>query len=191
MFLIVLIVMTAFSGCKDQKEPTAGSTPAEKKRYFPVLDFLKGQIRIVDSLPSAILKITIEKNRKDSAFIQRDEFNKLAQEFAMPALEQNMLEKNFKENSFIDQTTQSATFNYIALNDRSDLQRVDVLAGTDELQSKVKSVFIQESMNNKDTIIVKKLYWQSNKRFQIITIMHAPGTQNTVRQLLVIWDAGG
>jgi ABC-type sugar transport system ATPase subunit len=70
------------------------------------------------------------------------------------------------------------------------VQRVDVLATPDELYSKVKSIFIQRLVNKSDTIIVKKLYWQTNKHFQIATIIQAPNQPKKMKQLQVTWDAG-
>jgi hypothetical protein len=190
MFLMVLLAVTTLCSCKDQNKTAVVETTAEKKSYFPVIDFLKGQISYVDSLPSAILKIVIKNKRSDSSYIRRDEFNEIAKDFIPPELEQKSFEKNYKENSFLDQTTQSATFNYAATDIKSPLQRVDVLATADEMYSKVKSVFIQEDISKNDTTIVKKLFWQTNKRLQVITIMRVPGQQDAINQMQVIWDAG-
>jgi hypothetical protein len=189
-FMIILIGAVFFSNCKDQKPTTTTPEQTVKKSYFPVVDFLKGQIHNVDSLPSAILKIVIENNKPDSSYIKREEFDKLAQDFILADLQQNNFEKNFKESSFIDQTTQSATFNYTSTNSKLSLQRVDVLATPDELYSKVKSIFIQQTLNKNDTIIVKKLYWQTNKHFQIATSLQAPNQTKKIKQLQVTWDAG-
>jgi hypothetical protein len=189
-FLIILIGAVFFSNCKDQKPTTTALEQTEKKSYFPVVDFLKGQIHYVDSLPTAILKIVTENNKPDSSYIKRDEFDKLAQDFILPDLQQDIFEKNFKESSFIDQTTQSATFNYISTDSKLSLQRVDVLATPDELNSKVKSIFLQQTLNKNDTIIVKKLYWQTNKHFQIATIIQAPNQPKKIKQLQLTWDAG-
>jgi hypothetical protein len=189
-FFIILIGAVSFSNCKDQKPTPAAPEQTEKKSYFPVVDFLKGQIHYVDSLPTAILKIVTENNKPDSSYIKHDEFDKLAQDFILPDLQQDIFEKNFKESSFIDQTTQSATFNYTSTDNKLSLQRVDVLATPDELYSKVKSIFLQLMLNKKDTIIVKKLYWQTNKHFQIATIIQAPNQPKKMKQLQLTWDAG-
>jgi hypothetical protein len=189
-FMIILIGVVFLSSCKDQKPATTAPEQTEKKNYFPVVDFLKGQIHYVDSLPSAILKIVTENNKQDSSYVKRDEFDKLAQDFILSDLQQNNFEKNFKESSFIDQTTQSATFNYTSTDSKLSLQRVDVLATPDELYSKVKSIFIQQTLNKSDTIIIKKLYWQTNKHFQIATSVQAPGQPRKIKQLRVTWDAG-
>ncbi|HSZ86866.1 MAG TPA: hypothetical protein VK787_12610 [Puia sp.] len=188
--MLILIGAVSLNSCKDQKPATTTPEQTEKKNFFPVLDFLKGQIHYVDSLPSAILKIITENNKPDSSYIKREEFDKLAQDFILPDLQQNVFEKSFKESSFIDQTTQSATFNYTSTDSKLSVQRVDVLATPDELYSKVKSIFIQQTLNKNDTIIVKKLYWQTNKHFQIATITQAPNQSKKMKQLQVTWDAG-
>ncbi|HLY70265.1 MAG TPA: hypothetical protein VKR53_11095 [Puia sp.] len=188
--MILLFGAAALSGCKDQKPALTAAEQTEKKSFFPVVDFLKGQIHYVDSLPTAILKIVTENNKRDSSYIKRSEFDKLAQDFILPDLRQDVFEANFKESSFIDQTTQSATFNYTSANPGLSLQRVDVLATPDELYSKVKSIFIQQTLNKSDTIIVKKLYWQSNKHFQMATILQVAGQPRKTNQLQVTWDAG-
>jgi hypothetical protein len=188
--MIILTGATFFNSCKDQKPTTAPVEQTEKKSYFPVVDFLKGQIHYVDSLPVAILKIVTENNKRDSSYIKSEEFDKLAQDFILPDLQQDIFEKGFKESSFIDQTTQSATFNYISTDSKLSLQRVDVLATPDELYSKVKSIFLQQTLNKNDTIIVKKMYWQTNKHFQIATSVQAPDQPKKIKQLQVTWDAG-
>ncbi|HEX4374101.1 MAG TPA: hypothetical protein VHZ50_12425, partial [Puia sp.] len=179
--IIILIGTTFFNSCKDQKPTATAPEQTEKKPYFPVVDFLKGQIHYADSLPVAILKVVTENNKPDSSYIKREEFDKLAQDFILPDLQQDLFEKNFKESSFIDQTTQSATFNYTSNDNKLSLQRVDVLATPDELSSKVKSIFLQQTLNKNDTIIVKKLYWQTNKHFQIATSVQAPNQTKKIK----------
>jgi hypothetical protein len=76
------------------------------------------------------------------------------------------------------------------INKYPQLQRVDVLATPDELYSRVKSIFMQSSINKNDTIIVKKLFWQTNKHFQVITITQVPNQPKKIRQLTVTWEAG-
>ena len=190
-FLItILICTTTLYSCKDEKPSIIKPEQKEKGNYFPVSGFLKGQIHYADSIPTAMLKIVTKNNKLDSAYIKRDEFDNLVHDFIFPELEQNIFEKEFKENSFIDQTTQSATFTYSSNNSKLQLQRVDVLATADESYSKVKSVFMQATINKNDTIIVKKLYWQTNKYFQVATITMLPNQSKTVSQIKVIWDAG-
>jgi hypothetical protein len=188
-FLIAISIgIITCSGCKNKEPTIEAPKQTEKKNYFPVADFLKGQIRIVDSLPTAILKIVITNNKSDSAYIQRDEFNGLAREFIFPELEQQGFENNFTESSFVDQTTQSATFAYFSKNSKLELQRVDVLATPDELYSKVKSIFMQATMLKNDTIVIKKLFWQTNDHFQVTTLIQAPNKPKIMKQLRIIWD---
>ncbi len=190
-FILIFIAAPFFlSSCHNDKPAELPADQQQKKSFFPVADFLKGQIHYADSLPTAKLKITTQNNKIDSLYIERAEFNKIAQGFILPELEQNNFEKEFKEASFVDATTQSATFNYTSTNARSALQRIDVLATPDELYSKVKSIFLQETINKADTIIVKKMFWQTNKYFQIVSSIQPPNQAKTISQIKVTWAAG-
>lgn len=188
--IIILIGSTTLWSCDNEKPSPITPQQKEMGNYFPVVDFLKGQIHYADSLPSAMLKIVTKNNKSDSVYITRSEFDNLAHDFIFPELQQNIFEKEFKESSFVDQTTQSATFSYYSKNNKLQLQRVDVLATPDELHGKVKTVFMQAAMNKNDTFIVKKLYWQANKNFQVTTISVLPNQSKTISQLKVVWDAG-
>jgi hypothetical protein len=96
------LLVLALCGCKNHQPSQAPPQQPEKKVYFPIADFLKGQIHYADSLPSAKLKVVTENGKSDSAYIHQDEFDQLAQEFLLPDLEQNAFEKRFKETAFID-----------------------------------------------------------------------------------------
>jgi hypothetical protein len=188
--IIILIGSTILHSCKNEKPSSTTPEQKEIRNYFPVAGFLKGQIHYADSLPSAMLKLATKNNKSDSVYISRSEFDNLAHDFIFPELEQNIFEKEFKESSFVDQTTQSAIFTYSSDNNKLQLQRVDVLATPDELYSKVKSIFMQAAINKNDTIIVKKLYWQANKYFQVSTITMLPNQSKIISQVKVVWDAG-
>jgi hypothetical protein len=191
IFLIPVAGLVLFFSCKEQKPGGADTNHAGKKGYFPVVDFIKGQIHDVDSLPLALLQIVIANNRKDSSYIKQNEFHELAQNFILPEAEPGNFEKKFKENLFLDQTTRSATFNYTAEDSATRVKRIDVLATPDELLSKVMSVFIQENYTRNDTTIVRKLLWETNKEFEIILIVQPPNQPRTMTQTIVIWDEHG
>ncbi|HLX92275.1 MAG TPA: hypothetical protein VKR32_11355 [Puia sp.] len=186
----ILLTIIILCGCHD-RQPQAGNAatdaPTEKKHFFPVVDYMRGQIRIVDSLPTAILKVVTRDGKPDSSFIKRDEFDRLASEFIPADLQQENFETHFKETSFLDQTTNSATFTYSSTDPKLALQRVDVLATPDEVYSKVKSIYLQETLNKNDTVIVKKLIWQAKKRFQIATSEQAPNDRKKMTQVQVTW----
>src|SRR5271170_348021 len=100
-FVFAMFILLA--ACKNQEKANTPATGIVKKNYFPVADFIKSEIHYVDSLPLAIIKYTIQNNQTDSAFIKTDEFNQLAQEFLPPVLSTPAFEKDYIENSFMDE----------------------------------------------------------------------------------------
>ncbi|MFI5156328.1 MAG: hypothetical protein ACHQEM_09085 [Chitinophagales bacterium] len=177
-------------GCANNKvqPPLQDSVAVEKKDYFPVLDFLKGEIAYVDSFPLRIIKYTISGSHKDSSIIQSTAFDDLAKKFLSPELEKAAFEKEFKESSFLDQTSQSLSFTYSTQNNGLQIQRVDVLASPSLGFDKVKSIYLEKLSHSQDSTIIEKMYWRSRSNFQIIRILELPNHTSTSSQLKVVWD---
>ncbi|HMH33046.1 MAG TPA: hypothetical protein VK543_08440, partial [Puia sp.] len=97
--LMVLIVFLLF-GCEDENkkaEAPPAALPEEKKNFFPVLDYLKGEVAYVDSFPLRIMTFSTRNGHTDSGYIQITEFDRLAREFLDPALDTASMEKEFTE----------------------------------------------------------------------------------------------
>jgi hypothetical protein len=190
LLAISMILLLVFS-CRNNKQPVDTKTKDEeaKKNYFPVIDFMKSEISIVDSTPIALLKYDIRDNHSDSSYIKRPEFNQVAMEFLPSELDSPYFQQHFTESSFFDQTSKSITFTYSSKDSTSGLHRVDVLATPQsDGSSKVKSIYMEKTIDKKDTFILKKLYWVSQKSFFIITITHPIGQNPVTQQLKVVWD---
>jgi hypothetical protein len=141
-------------------------------------------------MPLAIKAYHIQGGGTDSAFIQAPAFNQLAKEFLPPELDSPAFEKNFSEVSFYDQTTNSLTFTYTARANATGLKRVDVIAAQRPGFDKVKSIYMEKTVNDKDTLITKKMYWRPRKSFLVLTIIQTKGLPKENRQLKVVWDSG-
>ncbi|HTQ27489.1 MAG TPA: hypothetical protein VMI35_05140, partial [Puia sp.] len=94
----------------------------------------------------------------------------------------------FTESSFIDQTTQSVTFTYSTADAGHILRRVDVLASPEQGFNKVKSIYMEKTINKGDSIVIKKMYWKAKRSFQIISILEAGNQPAVTSQLKVVWD---
>jgi hypothetical protein len=180
--------------CQDNPNPpppSAGTAGTDStKNFFPVADYLRSEIRYVDSTPLAIEVYHIQGSKTDSAFIQASAFNLLAKEFLPAELDSPSFEKNFSEVSFFDQTTNSLTFSYTAKSNTGGLRRVDVIATQRSGFDKVKSIYMEERINNKDSLVTKKMYWKPKKSFLVLTISQTGDLPKVNRQLKVVWDAG-
>jgi hypothetical protein len=178
----------ASSSPGETDSPSVGAKESLRKNFFPVADYLRNEIRTVDSTPSAILKYTIQNNRTDSAFISAPLFDQLAQEFLSPELDSPAFERSFSETSFADRTTNSVTFTYASLMNGQPLQRVDILLDP-EANNRLKSIYMEKSFSAGDTLVSKKMLWKAGRNFLIITSKQLPGQAALVRQLKVVWDS--
>ena len=174
--------------CHEQSNDKQPAAVEEKKDYFPVADYIRSEINYVDSLPLGIVKYHIAQDKKDSSYIKTEEFDKLAKEFLPAELSDSSFTRDFTESSFIDQTTQSVTFTYSTADAGHILRRVDVLASPEQGFNKVKSIYMEKTINKGDSIVIKKMYWKAKRSFQIISILEAGNQPAVTSQLKVVWD---
>lgn len=184
-------------GCGNENKPaitSADTTSASAAKhdtaktaspYFPVYDFLSGEISYVDSLPVGIMKYETAGKKKDSSFIKLEEFHRLAAEFLNPDLTDSSFRNNFVESSFFDKSNNNATFFYKASNATSQVKRVDILTVKGDAYDEVKSIYIEKETMLDDTPVVKKLFWKPKRNFQIITISDKKPTNQLIK---VVWD---
>lgn len=187
------LMLLIYSGCNNaEMAPTSTQmidSTQSAKEYFPVLDFIRSEIRFVDSLPVGIVKYTTQNGRTDSGYIKLDEFHQLAQEFLPPDLSEEAFESNFSETSFFDNTTQHSSFLYASTKKNSDVSRIDVLVKPENVvYNKVKSVYMEKFSENADSAVTKKLYWKAGQNFQINTEIRTPKQEVATKQVKVVWN---
>jgi len=186
-----------FCACSDPKQPAtsqndstghADSGTAAKSHFFPVAEFLEGEILHTDSALVALKKFTIVNGHTDSAFIQVPEFNQLALEFVPRELADGTFEKNFTESAFQDRSTESVTLSYSTESPKTQLQRVDVVTVPAVRNQRVKSVYLEKNYKAGDSVILKKLYWYAGKSCDIATIKMVNGKKAGEEHIRVVWD---
>lgn len=187
--LIIFTLCLFSSGCSNQSNPSdVQKTDTTRKDFLPVQGFIKSEIAWVDSFPAKIVKYTIENGHKDSSIIDLKIFDSLAKDFLSPELEKPAFENNFTESSFMDQTSESLTFTYSAQNNKTAIRRVDVLATPSLELDRVKSIYMEKTVDGADGKWLKKMYWKSKSNFQIVWIQDNPNQSPLTRQLKVVWD---
>ncbi len=111
--------MFTFNSCKNQKK--------EPKDYIDVSSYLKGQLRYIDTVPFAFLKVVQQDSiYTDSQFISKEQVKAIVQPFLVKELEKKQFEENFKEISFADATIETVTITYEAVSEKSPVSRVDI-----------------------------------------------------------------
>lgn len=195
-FLTVVAGLALFCvACNEKPGSTPGTTIADtsadsatRAPYFPVASFISNEIDYVDSLPVGIMKYTIKKGKTDSAYIDIKEFHRLANEFLEKEMSDSLFAKEFKEVSFLDRSTNDATFFYSTINPQLVLRRVDVITAKGNVYDEVKSIYIEKNYQQADTSTIKKMIWTPKRNFQIITITALTAEQPETEQVKVVWD---
>jgi hypothetical protein len=180
--------------CRNGSNPASAVTShskdtAVKKNFFPVRDFLKSEIAYVDSFPSKMVEYRIRDGKTDSFIIKIREFDRLAATFILDDLDSNRFEQRFDETSFMDQTTSLLTFTYSTKDSSFGLRRVDVLAEPHTGNDQVKSIYLEVSSGNEDSLVLQKMYWRSRKSFSIIRIYQPRNGEASTSQTKVVWDS--
>ncbi len=103
-----------FSSChsKNNTNERAENINAENASIFPVTSFLKGQLRIIDSMATTPLKLIISNGKTDSIWLKRNEVRSDAASFLVPEIDSVSMSPFFSEKSFLDQTINAFTFSY-------------------------------------------------------------------------------
>ena len=191
--LFSLILVALLSGCADEIEsplPEAQlpDSTNKAKQFFPVLDYLKGELNNVDSFATAIRVYTTMNGKTDSSMIKVEEFNGIMQEFLPPELSKENFEKYYSESSFYDQTTQTSTFTYATKNDDLEFHRIDVLVQGSESYDKVSSIYMEKFIGGDDSSMIKKMLLVGGKSLMINSEKTVGNNKPVARQEKYVWN---
>jgi hypothetical protein len=177
---VSVTVMLTFNSCKNQKK--------EPRDYIDVSSYLKGQLKFIDSVPFAFLKVVVKQDSifTDSQFISKEQLRAIIQPFLVKELEKKNFEKNFKETSFADATIETVTITYESENDQLPVSRVDIYVNPEK--ERISQLYLVRHESNGDSVLTQQLLWKHNKSFVLIT---ARGKKNEPENIVtekVIWD---
>jgi hypothetical protein len=190
----VFFLLLFLSACGNRQQPASAdnstfSADTVTNKFFPIADFLVSEIRNVDSMSIAVLKCKTVGRKTDTTFLTGNEFNREALVFLSPELAADSLEKNYTENSFSDKTTGYLTFTYSPKDKGRSPQRIDVMiAPASNGKNKVKSIYMERSDRLSDTLVIRKMYWQAGRNFEVVTSTQLVGKPAVMSQLHVVWN---
>jgi len=183
---LVLAFFILFTACSGKKSKMASANnPAQTENIFPVTDFLKGQLRMIDSMGVTPLKVVSVNGKTDSVWLKREDIRKNATPFLVPLIDSATMFSLFAEKSFLDQTINAYTFSYDPkkkLPDSINLTHWDVYMNP-QTNSIARIYIVKE---NADT--TSQLTWLVNKWYSIRTIIQHPNGQPQIKEEKMIWD---
>jgi hypothetical protein len=183
--VVVLFFIIFFSACSEKKNHTASTIPVQTENIFPVTDFLKGQLRIIDSMGVTPLKIISVNGKTDSVWLKREDIRKNATPFLRPVIDSANMYSLFSEKSFLDQTINAFTFSYDPkkkLPDSIKITHWDVYMNPQT--NTIDRIYIVKE--NADT--TSQLTWLVNKWYSIRTIVQLANAQPQIKEEKMIWN---
>ena len=181
---IILYTCFTLMSCHAKKQQAAPA--ADSTVYYPINNFIRQQIKQVDTTPYYVYRVLVMNGKKDSTTINRAVFDSLTKQFMLPELEEGALKKNFKESVYEDQSTNSITLTYTPKDSNTTVQNAMVLLDT--ASQNVKWVFINTLQNKGDSTIIQKIGWKGGASCYINrSVTHADGKAEEM-QLNIVWN---
>jgi hypothetical protein len=184
IFVLTGCLILVFSGCKGKDKK------AEKSSFISALSIIEGQIKDIDTSLYTIIKINYRDSiTQDTEYIPREDFRLVAKDFLTLT---DLPPGRFREENIPGPTEGLSTISYLPINPgKEEIQRVDFIIDPDLAEigkSVVKTIYIDKGLSNKDSSVQKKLLWQMDKRFQVITSRQLQGQPETNSTFSVIWN---
>lgn len=182
-----------FMACNNNQEQDVSQSKSaeEKQSFFPVTQFLLGQLNEIEGMPVTPVKITSSGNKKDSIWLKKEDIRAFAAPFLRPVIDSAGMQQYFIEKSFLDQTINALTLSYdlkSTIPDSIKLNHWDVYI--DPQKSTVQRIFLvkDETVNGQN--ITTQLTWQVNKWCSIRRIVQEPNKEAVVTEEKMKWDFG-
>ncbi|MDQ6756059.1 MAG: hypothetical protein M3004_03905 [Bacteroidota bacterium] len=190
--LWAVIFITFLLSCNNQKT----STPNHQQRdslenhtFFPVTEYLLGQLKEIDSLPITPLKIITLNGKSDSLWMKKEDIRIFAQPFLHPEIDTTNFKKIFRERSFLDQTIDAVTFSYDPIDKLPDslpLKRWDVYI--DPQKNSIKRIYLVKETFTNGLRQTFQLTWKPNQWCKITTITEQAGKQPLIKEETMKWN---
>jgi hypothetical protein len=192
---ILLAVIMLTVSCNNQSpgsqnQEIVKTDTTTDKTFFPVADFIGGEIHIIiDSLKPPITKIRMLNGKSNVESVNDEEFRQLAKPFLEVQIDKDSIKQFYKETNVADQSTETVNLVYNSTNPNLPIRRLDVNIKPDPIKNdKVSSVYIEKQFKTGDTIINQRLIWKVGKHFQIITEKNILNKIIPREIVKVVWD---
>lgn len=171
---------------------SCSSADKEKKdNFFPVDSFLRSQVAQVDTTLNTIRQyITVDGSGTDTIYVHRQQFRSLAKDFLdLPDISTPEYSNRYQEEKQFDETLNRVLLTYLPLKpDQELIQRQEVLIQPDPGGDKITSIIINTVKNTKDSAVQKRMLWQVDRSFQVVTTRQLIGQSPTTTTVKVVWD---
>jgi len=187
----VFFLVTLFCSCTEQRLKTLEQSKKDTTAthaFFPVTEYIRGQLKELESLPVTPVKITTNNGVQDSVWLKKENIRAFAEPFLHPEIDSSNFNHLFAEKSFFDQTINAYTFSYDPIDklpDTLQLKRWDVYI--DPKKNTIKRIYMVKEINKNSTPQTIQLTWKSNQWCKITTITEMEGKPTDIKVVEMKW----
>ena len=171
------------------KQKSKDKTPTAEP-FFPVLSYIKSQVAHVDTSLYSIIKVTwTDSTHTDTTYIKREEFRGLAKDFLeLPDISDKKYKDLYTEEKFFDAGINKVILTYLPTSDTTTIKRQEVLINKEDEGDKVSNFIINTQTTNRDSSVEKRLLWEVDQSFNVISTVQKPGQPELTRRFKVVWE---
>jgi hypothetical protein len=168
IFLFILMLIQGSCTSRTEHTPAQQQDIKEAPVYFPVTNFIKGQINEIKADGINPVKYITAGNKTDSVWMKITDFDVAFKGFVEPVIDSLQMVNLYDASSFSDETLDTYTFTYAIKKDAPGtlfLKRWDVYINRSD--NKVKSIYlVKETPDGKE----RQYTWQTGKWCKIVSI---------------------
>ncbi len=157
------------------------------------MSLIKKQVAHVDTALYSIMKVVYTDSlHSDTSYIPREEFAEVAKEFLdIPDLSDPKVASRYKKDPVIlEEMMNRVILTYTPINpEKEEVKRQEILATPiPGEEAKINNIIIIREISNRDSFLQKKMLWQMNKSFQVVTTSQKPGKAEINTTTKVSWN---
>jgi hypothetical protein len=183
---VIILILLWIISCKSEKKANPAAEP-----FFPVVGFIKSQVAHVDTGMYSIKYVDLsDTTKRDTAYYHRDRFRELSTEFLqVPDISTSEYQDRFVEARNYDETINRVYIVYTPVDpEKEQIQRQEILIHPDPAGDRITSIIIDYHLNTKDSSVQKRMLWQADRSFQVVSTKQLPGKPETTSVYKVIWN---
>ena len=187
-FIIVLFLSISFIACKSKKEKKP-EVPAAN--FFPVKEYLNGQVAKLDTSAYTFLKIETVNGKSDTTPIKSSEVRQYAKDFLeLPDISSKELKDDYEITHLYDEELEAFAFTFTTKEDHPVKSEHVVLEPMPNAEGKndIRSIFVDMWQGGDKAPIRKNMLWEANKSFQVTTTNTAPGQPESIKRVRIVWN---
>jgi hypothetical protein len=182
-FAVLLIACVSLFSCKSKKKEN-------KDAPFPVVSFLKGQVKELSKGGHVFTRIQVSNGKTDTSRITLQELGKYTSEFTgLPDISSKNKKDDYDQSNTYDDYMRKSILTYTALEPDDEVRMESVILGTNEkAEGTVETIIVSRLQEENDATVEKELTWHVGRRFQVVTKTSDEKKPEQISTVIITWE---